>query len=97
MSAQVRTPDEGVDAIDEILSRSYVVTSTDGAVTVRVDAEGRLLDATVIGVTPGKDLSIPATESVQRSQDLARDETARALAEVPGIDPQLRSLLMGEI
>lgn len=85
------------DPIDEILSRSYVVTSTDGAVTVRVDAEGRMLEADVVGTIGDRDLSAPATESVRRSQDLARDETAKALAEVPGIDPQLRSLLLGEM
>lgn len=96
MDSSLEPSQTAKDPIDEILSRSYVVTSADGAVQVKVDAQGRVLAADVRPVASGQDVSASATESVRRSQKLACDETAKALAEAPGIDPQLRALLLGE-
>ncbi|EPH07012.1 hypothetical protein HMPREF1531_00057 [Propionibacterium sp. oral taxon 192 str. F0372] len=94
-SGSDRQSEAEFDELAEILSRCYEATSRDGTVTVRVDAEGRLLNAEVCNPEDAYDLSSSATESVQRSLDVARDETARAMADLPGLNPQLRALLMG--
>ncbi|GAA2182175.1 hypothetical protein GCM10009785_20220 [Brooklawnia cerclae] len=88
--------DEYAHAIQEILSRTYEATSVDGAVTVMSVGEARVTSASIEAVAdPVGELSQSATDAVQRSLRQARAETRRALADLPGLNPQLRALLLG--
>ena len=97
MDATAAFDDEGSLAIAEILARSYAATSTDGAVTVWAVGDAKVNAASVHDQldTDGV-LSRSATEAVQSSLRLARAQTANAMADLPGLNPQLRALLRGE-
>lgn len=89
--------DAGSRAIQEILARSYVATSTDGQVSVWSIGDAKLSTASVRDQIPSDgSLSAAATEAVQSSLRVARAQTACAMAELPGLNPQLRALLRGE-
>lgn len=91
------TQDARSSAIQEILSRTYEATSVDGHVTVRVVGDARVASASVCeSVQDDGSLSREATEAVRSSLHAARVETARAMADLPGLNPQLRALLRGE-
>ena len=83
-------------AISEILARTYEATSSDGRVTVCAVGDARVQTAWV-EVDDRGDLTTPATEAVQHSLTEARSATARAMAELPGLNPQLRALLLGGV
>lgn len=88
--------DERSRALQEILSRSYEATSADGRVTVLVAGDERISQASVHDRSAvGGSLSWPATEAVQNGLNEARAATARAMADLPGLNPQLRALLLG--
>lgn len=86
--------DDRSRAINEILARTYEATSSDGRVTVQAVGEARVQVAHV-DLSDQGNLSVSATEAVQDSLDQARVQTARAMAELPGLNPQLRALLLG--
>ncbi len=89
--------DDQSRAIQEILSRTYEATSSDGHVTVRVIGDAKVSSATICdSVGDDGSLSAAATEAVRSSLHEARVETARAMADLPGLNPQLRALLRGE-
>lgn len=82
-------------AIQEIFARTYTVASVDGQVTVVGDAEARLTAASVAPLSASSDLSMAATQASQSCLRQAREQTARAVAELPGLNPQLRAMLLG--
>lgn len=89
--------DERSRAIQEILARTYEATSSDGQVTIRVIGDAKVASASVHEqIDPSGTLSRSATEAVQSSLHEARAETARAMADLPGLNPQLRALLLGD-
>ena len=88
--------DDRSRAIAEILSRTYEATSSDGRITVSSLGEAKLHWASVdYAFDERSSLNVAATEAGRASLTMARTQTARAMAELPGLNPQLRALLLG--
>lgn len=90
------------DSLSEIFDRVYQVTSADGLVQVSADGQPSLrtvnvanLDELLIDDSFTLTLTDSATAAVSQCVGTARSQTARAMAQLPGMDPQLRALLLG--
>lgn len=77
----------------QILSRRYEASSTDGSVTAVATGDGRLAAVEVTDVSSPA-LSEDSTQAVKDAIAAAHQQTAHALAEMPGLNPQLRRLLL---
>ncbi len=87
--------------LTKIIEKTYVVTSSDGLMTVTAGGDEILHQASVNDAESDNSpdtlrISRSATEACQKSLLVARQETAKAMANLPGMNPQLRQLLLGE-
>ncbi len=86
--------DPTAEALVEVVNRSYVATSTDGTVSAEAGGDQQLRSVSIDAYAP----TLPAltqalNEAIRDSIKRAQDDTVRAMAEVPGLDPTLAGLL----
>lgn len=97
-ASQGEHPEPDSHMLSEILARCYRLASADGCFTVIAGGENRLrsveVDPAAIHVNVVR-LNSSATRTVADCLQQARVETARAMAELPNLNPQLRALLLG--
>lgn len=94
------SPDDWTSRLQEIVSRTYVATSPDGLVSAAAGGDETLHEV-IVGSAAAEDagayhLSRAATVASRDAVEIARRETAVAMANLPGMNPQLRQLLMGD-
>lgn len=90
------------DPLTEIFQRTFTVTSTDGLVTVSADGQPSLRNVTVAELDDlladpmaRHALSESTTVAVSQCVSTARNMAVEAMAQLPGLNPQLRALLLG--
>ncbi|MVA76398.1 hypothetical protein GC722_10235 [Auraticoccus sp. F435] len=85
-----------LDAVEEITARSWTATSGGGEVTAVVGGDQRLRTVDVLRPDlPAGLLGARIAEAVNAALRLAREETVRAMGELPRIGPELRRLAGG--
>lgn len=84
--------------LTDIWARDYVATSDDGLISVTAGGDARLREAELHDASADAPrLSSSCTEVVAEVIASSRAATARAMADLPGLNPQLRALLLGDV
>lgn len=101
LSAAAPRPAEQ-DPLTQIFARTFTVSSADGLVTVTADGQPSLkyvavaeLDDMLFDPMARHSLSESSTVAVSQCIATARQATVQAMAQLPGLNPQLRALLLG--